>query len=104
MEIICRPRGAGKTTELINKAAEEFLYIVCFSHEEAQRVAETARQLGKDIPQPITMDELINAQFHEAGVKGFLIDNGEALIKRLARTVPVKLVTFTSNGGDKWTA
>lgn len=95
MKVISGARGTGKTTELINKAADEELYIVCFSREEADRVANHAAKIGKKIPHPITMDELIKSQFHEIGIKGFLIDNGDVLLQSLARSVPVKAVTFT---------
>lgn len=97
MEIICRPRRAGKTTKLINKAADEFLYIVCHSREEANRVAAHARVIGRDIPHPLTMDELIKHSFNKEGIKGFLFDNGEAFFQRFAGSVPVKAVTFTDD-------
>jgi len=96
MEIICKARQSGKTTQLINKAAEDFLYIVCINRDEAYRVATLSEKIGKDIPYPITMDDFIKGRFHEIGINGFLIDNGEELIKKIARSVSVKAVTFTS--------
>ena len=95
MDIVIKPRGEGKTIQLINKAAESFSYIVCFSHEEASRVFSVAEQLGKDIPFPITMQELIDSRFHSPGINGFLIDNADMLLKMLAKGVPVECVSFT---------
>lgn len=58
MKIIKRGRREGKTTEIIKVAAKNFSYIVCLSQEEASRVAQEARNMGLDIPFPLTFDEL----------------------------------------------
>lgn len=98
MEIILRPRRAGKTTEIIRKAAETFSYIVCKDREESRRVVEQAEKMGLDIPFPITVDEFIGGQFFGKGIKGFYIDNAELILERLTRGVPLKSISITWDG------
>lgn len=51
-------KACGKTTALIKKASTEHLYIVCASKERVRYVSDMARELGLDIPFPISLSEL----------------------------------------------
>lgn len=95
MRIISRPRGGGKTTELIRISAENFSYIVVDSRRRAAAVFHQAKDMGLDIPFPITYDELINGDFYGKGIAAFLIDDIDQLVQRLARGVPVRAITIT---------
>lgn len=56
MKIIARPKGQGKTTELIRMVAKDkgVAYIVVADIGRADRVASMARQMGETIRFPIT--------------------------------------------------
>lgn len=88
------PRQGGKTTEMIRLAADEFLYIVCATQKECERVAGEARAAGLDIPAPITWAEFCERRYHGPGVKGFVIDNLDLCVQSMTR-VPVRAVTLT---------
>jgi len=92
--MIVRPRGGGKTTEIIKHAAKNFSYIVCMSVKECDRVAAQAREMKVDIPFPITFQELTESRWHPAGVKSLAIDNAEMLLQQLCRG---KMSAFTIN-------
>lgn len=47
-------RGSGKTMLLIQQAAQNNGYIMCFSQQEASRVFRMAKEKGYDIRFPIT--------------------------------------------------
>lgn len=96
MKIIARPRQAGKTTDLIKLAAEHFAYIVCVSHEHAYQLATQARAAGLDIPFPLTFDEFIEGRFFGKGVRGFVIDDVDMLLSRMAHGVPVLAMSATT--------
>lgn len=62
MNIIYRPRQHGKTTELIKISAAKQIYIVTFNRQNADRIYDQARQMGYNIPYPISIDVLIDAK------------------------------------------
>lgn len=95
MKIIYKKRRAGKTTELINIAANGFYYIICTTTEEAGRVARQAEELGKDIPMPISFDEFVNKRFNPAGIKGFLIDNADLLLQHIAGQTKIEAISIS---------
>jgi len=70
--------NCGKTTELIKKSSEEWLYIVVANKEQAYSIARMAEHMNLDIPYPITIGELpIKPGSH---IKGVLIDEVEQLL------------------------
>jgi len=94
MKVISRPRGMGKTTELIKMSAKENQYIVCSTYNDCTRVFRQAQSLGLDIPFPITFDEFIRREYYGKGIKGFLIDNADLLLQHMS-SVPIEAVTIT---------
>lgn len=98
MKIIIRPRGMGKTTELIRQSNKEWKYIVCHSHQEAVRIQEQARRINIEIPLPITYQEFLEKQYYGKGIKGFLVDNVGMLLQSLS---PVKIDTITLTDGEE---
>jgi len=101
MEILHLPRRAGKTTRAIIKAADEGLYIVCDTPAEATRVFQQAKEMGLNIPFPITTDDLLQRRFHGRGIRGLIIDNAEQLLQRIAYGVEVRMITLTGPASDK---
>ncbi len=96
MNIIMRPRNAGKTTELIKLSAQNGGYIVCNSHNEAWQIHELSRQMGLEIPFPLTYSEFLHGYYHPQGVKNLLIDNADYLINSLSKS-PIEAITLTTD-------
>lgn len=99
MKIEIGSRQSGKTVKAIKDCAENGGYIVCFSHEEAYRVANVASNLGYDIHFPITYIEFASGYYHAPGIKRFVIDNAELVLQAIAK-VPIGMITISSNTED----
>ena len=94
MKVYARPRQGGKTTELIRLAAEEFLYVDSPDQAQVRYVARTARDMGLDIPFPLTWQEFTSGRYEGKGINGFVIDNLDMCIQQMT-TVPVRAVSLT---------
>ena len=94
MRIIEFGRGAGKTYQLITKAAENNAYIVCRNRKEAERIFQAALDRGLDINFPITFEEFANKRYYGAGIKKFMIDDVDILLEHLSG-VPISYCTYT---------
>lgn len=84
-------RGEGKTAYLIKKSAESGNYIVCRTMEVANHIQYHAKEMGLDIPLPITYSEFIHKEY--GYVNGFLIDDLEIFLEHLS-SVPVNAITM----------
>ncbi len=89
-----RGRQGGKTTEMIRRAEAEFAYIVCPDKRQADWVARKAREMGADIPYPITWENFVRGDYYGRGIKGFVIDNLDLCIQSMT-AVPVMAVSWT---------
>lgn len=94
MKVIALDRQQGKTTELVKLAAQENLYIVCANRNMVRHTAQMARDMGLDIPFPITWDEFAAHRYYGRGIKGFVIDNLDICIQQ-STAVPVRAVSLT---------
>jgi hypothetical protein len=92
MQIICRGRCNGKTIEAIKISAEKGCYIICHSQKECTRIFHLAKEMGLDIPFPITFDEFKGGRYYAGGVKGFIVDNAEILLQSMS-PVPIRAIT-----------
>lgn len=97
MQTILLPRRVGKTTELVRMSAETSAYIVVQSKAAAAHAFAIAKHLGLDIPYPITHAEFIAEEYYGKGITGFLIDDADALLQKLARCVPILAASITNN-------
>ena len=95
MNLIMRKQGEDKTDECIRLAAKFSAYMVCTDHKEAWRVLQRARELGLDMPFPLSFAEFLAGQ-HGSGARGFVIDNADVLLQRLANGVPLLGISATS--------
>jgi len=93
MELILEGHGKGKTTRLIEIAAEEDLCIVCRTHAEAWRVVQEARKIGHNIIFPLTFTEFVKGSFNRKG-EGFLIDDADALLETLSRGCGIRAIAL----------
>ena len=97
MRIIHRGRAQGKTCEAIKHSAQTGSYIVCANMKECDRVFRQAGQMGLSIQFPITFSEFIERCYYSAGIKGFVIDNADALLQSLT-PVPIRAITMGQIG------
>jgi len=95
MQIILRPRGTGKTTEIIRQCAEKGGYIVCKDLRECKRIEKAAREAGYSIPFPISFDEFLSKPSYGRNIQQFLIDDADLLLQRLARGAVVCVISLT---------
>lgn len=98
MRVIIRPRGTGRTEELIRVCAEaeakgEVSYIVCSSQEEAHRIFQRSQELKLTIGFPVTSYEFFNHKYHAPHIKNFFIDNADYLLQSLT-PVHISVVTM----------
>ncbi len=85
MEIITGGRQTGKTTKIIQVAAEKFGYIICRSQSDAHRIARMAKKMGLDIPFPISYSEFLSGRHRvNPGIKGYLFDGAKDFLETLA--------------------
>lgn len=98
MKLIKWGRNSGKTTEAIKIAAENFAYMVVRTQDEARRVASMARDMGLDIPFPITFHEFVTGAFSPRGCRAFVVDGLDALVDYHRRGVPILAATWDTEG------
>lgn len=97
IELFTTARNQGRTKRCVEVAAEKFAYIICRDKRAAYRCVKMAEDMGLDIPFPITFSEFLKGEFISRGIKGFIIDDLDEMVRRLAQGVPVELVTWEQN-------
>lgn len=88
IRIVSGARGTGRTTEMIRVAAESFAYIICPDYKQVAYVRDMAREMGVDIPFPLTWNQFVNGKYYGRGIRGFVIDNLDMCIQGMT-SVPV---------------
>lgn len=83
MEVIGGKRVCGKTTTLIKKAHEEQLYIICANKNMAQVTFKQAKDMGLDIPFPVSVEELRSNSLSSLRIDKVLIDEVELVLQML---------------------
>lgn len=103
-KIYIGPRGCGKTTALIMKSAETGAYIVAPSRCMADYIRKQANDMGYDIPEPLSVDEIFrmkrNKPFMNTDImrKGLLVDEAQILLQQFF--APTKIWGITVNDYD----
>jgi hypothetical protein len=92
VKVIASGRQTGRTTQLIQQAADEFLYVVCPTLDRANYVARKARELGLDIPNPMTWREFTEQRFYGKGINGFVIDDLDHCLQSMT---PVQIMAVS---------
>jgi len=97
MKIINRPRGTGKTTQLIYLSEVNRIPIVS---KDPKYIIDLAKRMGCDIPEPISMTKYVNSSFSRgcAYDSKYYIDDLECIIDFILPNV--EAVT-TSIGKEK---
>lgn len=99
MKVICGGRRTGRTTKLIEMAAEaearrEVSYIVCLNQKEARRIANQATSMDLNIGFPVTFDEFRHQQLAGQNIQNLFIDNAEFLLQSFT-PIRIKAITIT---------
>lgn len=94
MEVIVRPRRAGKTTECVKQSAELWARIITFSRTEADRLNEMAERSNLKIPVVMSFAEYMR------DVRGtdrlpIIIDNLDMILENY---LSAKIYTITATG------
>lgn len=100
MDIIIGKRGYGKTTELIRRSADENIYILTTTRQRASHIYEMAREMGLNIPYPVTMDEYLRGdKFRGSSIRrdGLLIDDADDVLQFIFAGIPIKEVTISDH-------
>ena len=82
MEIYISGRQFGKTTMLIKESARTGATIAVATYEMARHVVFRARQLGLDIPQPVTYAQIFHS-FREGEKTRYLVDELQMMLGQL---------------------
>lgn len=91
MNVIYKEKRSGKTNELIKLSEETGYTIVCSNLKEA--LINSKKGI---IPFPITFDDFINKNYYGKGIKGFLIDDVDHLLRYLTDyIIPIGCITIT---------
>ncbi len=84
MKIIARGKQSGKTTELVKESARTGRYILVFSNSHAKIISSIAKNLGLNIPYPVTVDEIRNVGKCSSIVRdGLLVDEAIMVLRAL---------------------
>lgn len=98
MKIICKSRGGGKTTELIEEAKKLKGYnlIVCKDRHTVHELWKIILEKEHNLPQPISFDEFIEGKYYGPNINVFLIDDADILIQYISKGVRIHAITFTN--------
>ena len=78
MEILNMNRGEGKTTELIKVSSITNAPIICRTRKMAKLIKEKAKEMGLEIPNPMTIDMYKNEKYRYEKV---LIDDIDLVLR-----------------------
>ena len=94
-------RRSGKTTELIKESARTGAYIVVSCKNEARNVFRLSKELGLNIPYPLTVNEMIyESPSSYIFQKGILIDNLERILCCLFNYITIHTATVDCTALD----
>jgi len=92
---IIKPRGMGKSLDLIKIAEKSNSYIIVPTRNHALNLMKLAEKHGHKILFPITFDEYMRYGMKGSYVKRILIDDADIILQMLFRDVAVDAITMT---------
>lgn len=92
MNIIAGGRGTGRTTEIIKACeADPGSVIVCANSVARRHITGMAQEMGADIPEPVTLYDLMNGAMRGKNVTGYYLDDVDLILEyAILRGVPVR--------------
>lgn len=100
MKKIIKPRGKGKTTELIKLSAKTNTYILVANRMRQIAVAKLAHSMNIDIPYPVTVEDYMRTHFRGSFIKNILIDDADAVLQSIFNTVVIDAITITETESE----
>lgn len=98
MDIYVGARGSGKTATLIKQSAETGAYILVATKCQAHAVYDQAKQMGYDIPFPVTVSEVTTRWNYFDGSymkkRGLLIDELHLVLDIAFHGIPIHGATL----------
>lgn len=98
MDIYVGARRSGKTATLIKKSAETGAYILVATKHQAHAVYKQAKEMGDDIPFPVTVSEITTGReyFNDSYMKkhGLLIDELQLVLDVAFCGIPIHGATL----------
>lgn len=95
MEKIIKPRQTGKTTDLIEISEKTGRYILTADRNCAKCVSRLAREQKRNIPYPVTLWEYQQSGFKGSFINHILIDDADAVLQELFKTIQIDALTMT---------
>ena len=96
MKVIYKPRGQGKTYDMIKLASDNNGYILCSTFQQAQRIYDLSKDMGLSIHFPIAYSDLPLTKGQR--IDSILIDNAEDFIE-MAVGKKVSAISITDEEG-----
>lgn len=102
MKIYNLGRGQGKTTRLLYASEFNDVPILCTTKDSKYMLMERAKMYGLDIPEPITVNDIVSDKLRGSEVidKDILVDEVPAVLQSLLSNLgmrgEVKAITLTS--------
>lgn len=92
MNIIVGGRGAGRTTEIIKECAADPGSVIVCAHSVARcHITVIAQEMGTDIPEPVTLYDLLNGAMRGKNVTGYYLDDVDLILEyAILHGVPVR--------------
>lgn len=89
-QIIIGGKRSGKTTEIIKLSAKTGRYILVSNHNEAANLVKLARELGLNVPYPITVQEVVSDKLKGSSIRrdGLYVDNALDILEKII-AVPI---------------
>ena len=94
MEKIILPKGAGKTTKLIQMSHDTWTYILVANEKRQKYLATFAKELGINIPYPVTLENYMGAGFRNSSIKKILIDDADDVLRTLFGNLEIVAITM----------
>lgn len=98
--IIYKPRGAGKTTDIIVEAHKRNMYILVSNRTQAELIFNKSREMNVVINYPITVSEWKTGTVAwRVKRHGVLVDEGQLILEELLET-KVHVMSITKREVD----
>ena len=104
MDILVGKRQHAKTTHLIRRSADEWIYILTSNHTRASEIFNMAKNMNLDIPYPVTLDEYLNFGFKGSSITrdGILIDDADQILQMIFARLPIRCITISDSDNIRY--
>ena len=95
MKIFNLPRRAGKTTRMLYASEYHNAPILCGNEGMKYGITKMAHQLNIDIPEPITIHDIINHRVKTQGYRGVLVDEMDYVLQSILTPYGLDILSAT---------